>query len=372
MKYNIVYYKDIQKSDWDAYVKQMPDAGHQHSWSVINYFSKFSNVKENLSFAYLDEDKSVLAICPLAVSYNQTGMYFEMSFGGNPCAVPLIADTRPSVRRKILDELFNQILSFSQQFDVIKISMIWDPLVKHFCSDHSFHRNNFELLRYQMHYYVENVIVVCLDVPEEILVTNMYGDRKRNIKKTEKKGVTIEVFNASNNYTEAKKYFDLFQAAHFKSAGRMTRPQETWDAMFDCLSAGDASLFIVFVGEIPISYLYCGEFESMAFSWSQVNDDEYESEYSPRHLLEWKAMMFYKKHNFKHYEIGERYFGTQFLYTATEKEISISAFKEKFGGRMFPKIRWTGYLDHQLLKDDYQKRLEKLLESMPMVRIPAE
>ena len=370
MNYNLIFYKDIHKNDWDAYVKEMPDAGFHHSWSWINYISKFSNIRENLSFVYLDDDKSVLAICPLAVSYNQTGDHFELSFGGNPCATPLVASVKPSLRRKILDEIVNRILSFSREFNVKKISLIWDPLVKNFCSDSSIHRNNFELLRYQMQYYVENIVVVSLDLPEDILFENVSKYQRRHIKKTEKKGVIIKVLNIENNKADIKEYFSLFQEAHLKSAGKMTRPQETWDAMFDCLLAGDASLFIAFIEDIPISYLFCGEFELMAFGWSQVNDDKYESDYSPRHLLEWNAMMFYKKQNFKYYEVGDRYYGSQFFHTPTEKEISISVFKERFGGMMLPKIKWTGYLDQELLAAEYTNGMGEFLAAKPLLKIP--
>jgi hypothetical protein len=140
--------------------------------------------------------------------------------------------------------------------------------------------------------------------------------------------------------------------------------------MYDSLSTGDASLFIAFIENTPISYLFCGEFELMAFGWSQVNDDAYELEYSPRHLLEWSAMMFYKKINFKYYEVGERYYGAQLFHTPSEKEISISVFKERFGGILLPKIKWTGYLDQGLLKDDYDKGLNEFFLSKPIIKIP--
>ena len=74
----------------------------------------------------------------------------------------------------------------------------------------------------------------------------------------------------------------------------------------------------------------------MAFGWSQVNVDQYEKEYSPRHFLEWQAILHYKKRGFTWYEIGERYYGPQY----TEKEISISVFKERYGGLQLPKIHW--------------------------------
>jgi Acetyltransferase (GNAT) domain len=348
----------------------MPDAGYHHSWSWINYISNYPNLKENISFACLADDKSVLAVCPLAISYNQKGDYCEISFGGNPCGAPLIASLKASMKRKMLDEIFRIILSVTDKYDVKKISMVWDPIVKSFCADASFHRGSFELLRYQMNYYVENVIVVNLSLPEETLFEHVSKYQRRHVQRSGKKGVAVNVFNIDNNAHDIEKLFGLFQESHFKSAGSMTRPLETWNAMKDYLLAGVASLFVAFLDNLPLSYLYCGEFSSMAFGWSQVNNEEYEAKYSPRHILEWKAMMFYKSRKFKYYEVGQRYYGHQLFHPTTEKEISISVLKERFGGFMLPKIIWTGYCDDKLFADELNAGVKEFATKLPVVKIP--
>ena len=370
MNYKQVFYKDLRRDDWDTYIKKMPDAGLYHSWSWVNYITKFPNLKANLSFICLAEDRSPLAVCPLAVSFNSQSNYFEMSFGGNPCAVPLIADVKPSMRRKVLDEIFNTIIALAKEFDVKKLHMIWDPLVNHFCAETSFHKNHFELLRYQLNYYAENVLVIDLELAEGVLFEKVSKYQRRHIQRAEKKGIEVKVFNSGNNSTEINKYFTFFQEAHFKSAGKLTRPQETWDAMLECILIGDASLFVAFSGELPISYLFCGEFNLAAFGWSQVNIEEFESEYAPRHIVEWKAILHYKTRQFKFYEVGERYYGSQFYHIPTPKEISISILKERFGGFMLPKIKWTGYFDGELLTEGLFKESKEFISSASVVKIP--
>jgi hypothetical protein len=370
MNYKLVYYKDISKNEWDSYVKQMPEAGYHHSWSWLNYITQFPNIKENVSFVCLGDSKSILGICPLAISFNEKGAYMEMSFGGNPCGTPLIADVKPSLRRKILDYIFCSILSITQEFNVKKICMVWDPLTISFCTGSFFHKNMFDLLRYQMIYYAENIVVVDLDLSEETIREGVSKYQRRHIQRAEKKGVIVKAFNSNVNSADIKTYFDLFQEAHFKSAGRKTRPQETWDAMADGLLANEATLLVAFIESTPISFLYCGEFGLMAFGWSQVNIDEYESEYSPRHILEWKAMMFYKTRKFKYYEVGERYYGPQLFHHVTGKEISISVLKERFGGFLLPKIRWTGYCDQKLLVDDFNGEIAEFLSNSLVMKLP--
>lgn len=368
MNYKIINYKDASKKDWDGYVRQLPDANYYHSWSWLNYISKFPGIKENLSFVCLSDNGSVLAVCSLAVSLNGEKKYFEMSFGGNFCGAPAIADVKPSLRRKISDEVFSIISANAEKFKVKKINMIWDPLTIAFCEKSGFHKNHFELLRYGLNYYVENVVVVDLMLPKNILFDNLSIDRRQRIRIAVKKDIKISAFNKENEKDYLKKYFQQFQSAHFQSAGRMTRPQETWDAMYESAKEGVATLFIAFKGNTPISYLYCGEFQSMAFSWSQVNVEQYEKEYSPRHILEWEAILFYKKLNFKYYEIGERYYGPQIGYTPNKKEISISVFKDRFGGILLPKLKWFGYCDQKLLAKEVNKNMTDYIQSKPLFK----
>ena len=41
-----------------------------------------------------------------------------------------------------------------------------------------------------------------------------------------------------------------------------------------------------------------GEFKNYSISWSQANVEEYEKEFTPRHLLEWNVIKFYKEIEF--------------------------------------------------------------------------
>jgi len=156
-----------------------------------------------------------------------------------------------------------------------------------------------------------------------------------------------------------------FQGVHLEAAGRKTRPQATWDAMKDALIAGMASLFVEYTeSNQPISYLFCGEFRKSAFGWSQANVPEYGKKISPRHLLEWKAIQYYKQNGFSFYEIGEVFYSRQLFSSPTEKEKSISVFKERYGGDLFPKITWEGFIREEikqkLLRDEFVKFEQEL------------
>lgn len=217
-----------------------------------------------------------------------------------------------------------------------------------------------------MFYNVENTIVMDMSLSEERLLNNMGKYQRRHIKKGKQSGIEVKVYNSECNERFLRDYFRKFQEAHFIAAGVATRPQATWDDMCSFAHTGGASLFIAFIEDTPISYLYCGEFNSMAFGWTQVNVKEYEKQYSPRHLLEWEAVLYYKMHGFRFYEVGERYSVPQLFYIPTEKEISISDFKERYGGILMPKIYWTGYFDLDFMRGELAGRFDKLINKVAL------
>jgi len=207
-----------------------------------------------------------------------------------------------------------------------------------------------------------NTVIINLTLPEETLVEHLNKYHRRIIKRTNKKEIEIKVFNSLTNKGLLEQIISDFQKAHYLSAGRATRPQETWDAMLYSVNNGYASIFVSYHKDIPISYLFCGEFAKMSFGWSQVNVEEYEEDFSPRHLLEWFAILHYKKNGFKYYEVGERYFGPQLFHIPSEKEMSISIFKERYGGALYPKIIWVKYFEKEYFKKDIFERINTVIE----------
>ena len=129
--------------------------------------------------------------------------------------------------------------------------------------------------------------------------------------------------------------FKSFQKAHFLSAGKKTRSDESWVEMKKILIAGEADLFVMKKGNAPISYLFCRNYDRVARSSSQVNIEEFEKEYHPRHLLEWHAINHYKKKKYKFYDVGFKLFDYE-NYKFSEKNKTISEFNEKYGANIFP------------------------------------
>ena len=372
MNFKTAYFSDVSQEQWADWAANIRTTSYHHSWDWLDYSSKFQNVVENRSFAYLESDSRPLAVCPLMLSTSEGSR--EISVNGAPVGVPALADDlKPSVRRRLLDAIFSLINDYARESNAERIVMVSHPLTQSACADDiSGFRNSFELLRYQMLYRVENTLVIDLKLPEETLSLNMGKYQRRHIVRGKKKGISMEVFNGSQNAEQLKRWFDRFQEAHFISAGKMTRPRGTWDSMYQSALNSKASLFCAFLGDAAMSYLFCGEFSSMAFGWSQVNIEEFERDYSPRHILEWEAITYYKQRGFKYYEVGERFYCPQLLYVPLAKELTISEFKERYGGFSLPKITWLGYYERERLHQDIKKQHNNYLANDNLIKSPGE
>jgi len=80
----------------------------------------------------------------------------------------------------------------------------------------------------------------------------------------------------------------------------------------------------------------------------------------------------YKNRGFGYYEVGERYYCPQPLYAPSAKEMTISQFKERYGGFMLPKINWRGYYDKERMGRELKKCTDNYMKNDNLIMIPGE
>ena len=141
-----------------------------------------------------------------------------------------------------------------------------------------------------------------------------------------------------------KKNIDDFKKAHFDMWGKQTRPDASWDSMLKSIIDDEAVLCFLEKNHETISYLFIGYHKKFCFGWSQVNLKKYEKDFQVRHFLEWSVIKFLKKRKFRFYELGERFYKYK-GFKPSEKYLSISDFKEKFGGSFYPKVFFESKLN---------------------------
>ena len=313
---------------WNESIEKMEGHTHLYNSNFINYYCAFSKVS-NHSF-FLEYEKKFVAAVILAINKSKRTFFYGYDFGYCPSPI-FLRKLKPSLKRKFLKLILNYIKNFD--VNIKELNFFNHPIVTDGLKTKVSSKNQFELIQFSKKDFVINTFIVDLSLSLEELNYNLSKYHKRNILRTSKK-LKFNIYN-SENFELLKNKFNQFKLLHFKSAGKKTRPDETWDIMLQNIKSNMGILFSSSINNLEISYLYCGLFKKFSWGWSQVNDRNYEKKYMPRHFLEWNAIIYLKKKGFKYYELGENYkIANQ---NFSQKEISISEFKEKYGSEMYPK-----------------------------------
>ena len=330
--FKIKKFQEFSMSSWNNLLTKLEGPLQNCNWNNLNYYSAYNKI-ENISFALFHE-KKLIALLPFAKNLNAKKIGF--SFGNNLIFSPIFSPkVKPSLRKKVYNYLFENI---KKEFKLKKLKMNFQVSPVYFENNKVkiFSKNQFELLEYSKSFNVHNTLILDLSENEDQLLSNMSKYHRKNINKTSKiKNLEFRIINYETKKNIIEKKFNEFKKYHLLSAGKMTRPNKTWEIMLKKIYDNEADLFYLDLDGISASFLYCAKLFDFAWGWTQVNLKEYEI-ISPRHFLEWQAMKYYKDNHFHFYEIGERFY-PQEKFKPTSKELSISEFKEKYGSDRYPK-----------------------------------
>ncbi len=126
-----------------------------------------------------------------------------------------------------------------------------------------------------------------------------------------------------------------FKNLHLQVTGRQTRSDETWALQYERLVAGKA--FLVGLRDPKTKYLvgagyFCITRDEGVYAVAAYNRSLFDKPLG--HVVQDVAVMHMKNIGLKWYKLGERFY-SQLIPPPTEKEISISLFKEGFASHMF-------------------------------------
>ena len=241
-------------------------------------------------------------------------------------------------KKKIYEYIFEEILNIAKKYNIKNVKILSHPLSYEQSSPFLSNKNQFELILYGFKYVVHNTLIHTLQNLTEIELLNRCSKyHKKNIAYAKKKFMNFIVINKSTNKQLIIHHFKNLKKLHFISAGRKTRSNKTWNIMEEQIYQDQGDLFLLEYNGCPVSYLYCGRYNQLAWGWTQVNLDSQEKELMPRHLLEWNVLLYYKLSGICFYEIGERFL-KQKNFKPSKKEITISDFKEKYGSDWYPRV----------------------------------
>lgn len=364
MDYRVVGFEQAGPQLWDEWVSSIGESTYLHGSAFLQFLHLMVPADARLSFAVLENERTPIALCPCSVNATTAaGIGFvEGSWGGAPLGAPAIRSATPSVRRKYEAEAYRLLheriaAAGARRCLVRKHFATRDLLGGGGAAAHA----ALSPLLYGYECQPQNTAVLDLRTDEETLFAEASRYQRKNIKLARRSGMRTLVLRGPT--PELDEMFARYDAAHLASAGRRTRPQESFDHMRDLVAQGRAGLFVGLLADEPVSFLYVGEFEGLAYGWSQVNRDEFEEGRSLRHALEWDAAMHYRDVGFSYYEVGTLWSPAQPYKVPSSKELSIAEFKRRYGGVLLPELVFERAFDEDLWAALRGQRTRDMVES---------
>ena len=129
--------------------------------------------------------------------------------------------------------------------------------------------------------------------------------------------------------------YDDYQAFHRRIAGRATRPQASWDAMYDRLAAGGAELLLGFLDDALVAAsLLTYESETAHYSAGVYDREKFDKPLG--HWPVYLAMLRSQERGLKYFNLGI----VPAHGTVSEKEFGVGFFKKGFTSRIEARLNW--------------------------------
>ena len=368
-KLETVSIDDVSGDQWNEWVQSLQESNVNHLSELLGLYDAFKETDERrLSFAIFDGSGQLAAICPFSVHRTRIAErdIIEATFSGAPLALPAIRYSTATARRRLAREVYSLIDARCEAEGVQRIVFRRPGVVLGTVTD-SRPINVLEILDFGYLCHAQSSVCIDLRKSDEELESLLTRKKRSSVRKTERLGVITRVFRGGEGAPTDEEMicecFDQYRHAHFVSAGRKTRPDKTWEMMLQWLLDGKATLYSAYLGDLPISFLFCSEFAGIATAGSQANVDEYERSHSPRHLLEWRAILDYSARGFAFYDMGTRFGPPSMFHLPSVKEVTISDFKERYGGDLWPEYTFERFYDLELQDSVFAERYQKLRAS---------
>jgi len=334
--------------DWDNFCLESDDAWFWHTSDWLEYELEYNpkNNSESKSFMVFNDNK-MIAICPLLLQNYKSGK--EFTYSDENGMVPALANSLNKKERDgVTNFVFNEIDRLAEENNVKRSLFTFSPLIKSFIQTGGQKINYLEKFGYIDTSFDTQII----DLKEPIELSYHHS---RNIKKS----LNLEVIILNkNNIT--REIFNQYINLHYKAAGRKTRPEITFDLMYEYIQKDNAFLVGAKKENVFIGFAYFNIFKDNVYYSSGCNDPDIKIPIS--HFIQWNAIGAMKSMNYKFYEIGWQNSFNTLSNFPTEKNINISKFKHGFGGFTMSLFRGEKYYDKNYFLEIYRERIKKYSE----------
>lgn len=323
---------------WSEFLDGYPLYSYRHTLRIIKYWKLvLGGALKDRSFLLTGQDDKPLAICPLFIVENEKGQKICASELDRYSPVPL---THPHFsekqRRAAEDAAFEESVSRLKEENVVRWQVEADILSvgTELLEDQVFARKG------------------ALDVSIHQHIVNLTGDEEslrqqiRRRAQTEINGglKTYEFLTFDQaNYTDD--VGERHRQLHLKTAGRATRPIESFHSSYDWIKNGDA-FFIEqrYDGNaVNMTLVQLGKGTAMAASTAL--DPDFVPKVPLMHSMMWTIFIESRKRGIRYLEVGETHFRATMHYLLTPKDMNIIYFKRGFGEHSWPLKRWIWFPD---------------------------
>ena len=344
---------------WDKMCLESDNAWFWHTTDWLNYCMSHGAEKHNtinVSFMLAD-DSGPLAICPLLLEKRigldgKERLEFSTAGSGGYGIIPAVCNVSSEERAdKIMKKIFETIDKLAAQYQVARASFRSNPLAKK-RSDSNI------LMRYG---YIDNSLntqIIDLTLPVAELWSNVRKGHKYDVNRG-KKNFEVHIYDKGN---ADKNIFDQYCLLHHKAAGRITRPIETFEMMYQWILSGEGMLCGISKDGVFVGFSYIILYKDGAFFGSASDDPDFKADIPISHIAQWAIICWLKERGYKNYEIGFQHFGPQIFDVPTSKDLNISFFKRGFGGKTMMLFRGEKYYSKDYFLLMYKNRIEKLCE----------
>jgi hypothetical protein len=356
---NFINLTPENESNWDSFCDSNDDAWIYHRTIMMKFYQEYRPElkSQNLSFLVMDSNGKLSALCPLFLETHTSkqGEVKEFSFGGTQLPEPVIAnDVSSRSRDELTKFIFSRIDLLAAENFAARVAFTASPLA--LVSE----RENASAFNYFLKFGFLDIsgqtqIIECRENLDD-LKRAMRKGHIADIKEAHKL-MEFQVYDENNITLEI---FQAYQDLHFKAAGRMTRPQVTFDLMFEMISKGLSFLISAKMEGKFVGFSIFEFYKHRACYSSAANDPEY-SKFPISHGIQWEALKWLNQKQTAYYDIGGQHFTSQIHDLTSLKEQNIALFKRGFGGRTIQVFKGEKYYNETFCKRELRERLENYL-----------
>jgi hypothetical protein len=327
---------------------------HTEQWRTYSLNMRDCGSKD-LSFGVF-QDNELVAFSPLVKEFIFNSRdKDEFSMAGLPSVFPMFSGNLSTNNKEKIEKFaFKYIFELAKKEDIRYMNFYVSPL-NCMLLNKKIVVNPLPKLGFDDTTVTTNILALGQD--DEVLFRSFRKGTKSDIKTAVKNDIKVRIYKSSDI---TKEVFNLYRDIHFQASGRQTRPDKTWDIMFEWIQQGLSLLAIVTKDEDYIAAQFINVYAHKAYYHSGATLPSHERERGVGHLAQWEVIKFLNSSGVTHYDLGMNLYPNLSQDVADAKSLGISRFKSGFGANIHPFFRGEWFRDKEFMMDVYKSRMDDL------------